>query len=237
MTTSVKPKSEAQQAAQIKAKQKAKLKASMNRRSRICSECNKFCSIEVGDPEVELPEVDGNQLTGTVTVTLQSACCNADLVEEAYQELEYEVDLDTVHDTCTAEPEDCQECQGTGDVEEECGQCGGSGIWDGGDHETGEDDTTCPECDGTGKLKVVCEHCDGEGKEPWTDEDERYEVEDYSGEPLVDSVTTDRKGKAIRNPRYQATLYGAEVSLTVKCNRCGESFDVTESVTERASSY
>jgi hypothetical protein len=236
MTTSEKkPKTDAQLAAQAKAKAKAKMRAGMNRRSRICSECNKFCSIEVADPEVEAAEVDGNTLTGSVTVTLQSACCGADLVEEASQELEFEVDLDDAHSDCMAEPDTCQECNGTGYEVETCPTCEGTGTLTAAQLDE-DQDGACPDCNG-GKIETECDHCEGEGTEPWTDEDERYTVESYSADSVTDSVTKDRRGNPIRNPRYQATLYGAEVTVEVECHRCNQSFDMVETVTERASSY
>ena len=52
------------------------------------------------------------------------------------------------------------------------------------------------------------------------------EVEDDGGSRFEDSVTTDRRGKKITNPRYMKHLYGAEVEIKVTCE-CGEVFTDT----------
>jgi len=47
-------------------------------------------------------------------------------------------------------------------------------------------------------------------------------------EATDDYKTKDRHGKPIKNPRYQAHLYGAEVTATVTCPFCQEKISFTE---------
>ena len=60
---------------------------------------------------------------------------------------------------------------------------------------------------------------------------------DVDASPTMSARMTDRRGKAITNPRYQATLYGVEVTATVKCEECGESWTKELSDQIEASSF
>jgi len=55
-------------------------------------------------------------------------------------------------------------------------------------------------------------------------------------EATDDYKTKDRHGKAIKNPRYQAHLYGAEVTATVTCPFCQEQIEFSESDSIESSS-
>lgn len=50
------------------------------------------------------------------------------------------------------------------------------------------------------------------------------DLTDDGGSRSDEYQTTDRRGKPIRNPRYQKHLYGATVTITVECE-CGETFE------------
>lgn len=66
------------------------------------------------------------------------------------------------------------------------------------------------------------------------DEDVEYEVE-AEAEPDDRYETTDRKGKPIRNPRYQKHYYGAAVTITVVCQGCEASGEGEAHPEEQAS--
>lgn len=70
-------------------------------------------------------------------------------------------------------------------------------------------------------LSAECEH--------------EWEV-DVSASPTEDVQRIDRRGKPITNPRYQARLYGVELSGSVKCTACNGSAEVSVSDTVQASS-
>lgn len=53
------------------------------------------------------------------------------------------------------EEEDCDECEGTGEVHEDCNICEGSGEFN---------DSTCEACEGSGQVSSKCEQCEGDGK-------------------------------------------------------------------------
>ena len=67
--------------------------------ARLCSGCQKFASIsEDAEPEVEA-NADGDKIQGTVTVRLESACCN-ETMAEAELEWNYTIqDSDHEHRT------------------------------------------------------------------------------------------------------------------------------------------
>lgn len=50
---------------------------------------------------------------------------------------------------------ECEECSGSGMIEEDCETCDGTGV-----DESGE---TCDDCAGAGYQDVECEACDGSG--------------------------------------------------------------------------
>jgi hypothetical protein len=81
--------------------------------------------------------------------------------------------------------------------------------------------------------------CDPENiKEDFNpEEDEPFEVDDSSAVFHERMQTHTPKGKPIKNPRYAKKYYGAEVSVTIKCNKCGDSFDHMITTEEQASYF
>ena len=53
------------------------------------------------------------------------------------------------------EEAECEDCEGTGEVHEDCNICDGSGAFN---------DSTCEACEGNGQVTTKCETCEGEGK-------------------------------------------------------------------------
>lgn len=89
----------------------------------------------------------------------------------------------------------------------------------------------CGECgtelkDTTFNFEMEHEHeC---GKLPKETPAEGIEIEGtIEAEATDDYRTKDRHGKPIKNSRYQAHLYGAEVTATVTCPFCQESIEFT----------
>lgn len=106
----------------------------------------------------------------------------------------------------------------------------------------------------TGSVRIVnnCDECGTELKDANFDVDDstlvdkftEHKVEKAAGEEVLGvehvldttsfetegeerterAETKDRKGKAIRNPRYQKTLYGFSLTAKVSCS-CGETFE------------
>lgn len=130
----------------------------------------------------------------------------------------------------------------------------------GGDFEPEIDDEGINENELRGEVRVVldCADCGGElkelsmeyeveiehdcpaagtGAENEEDHKDQYEIQSTSTQFTDRRQTTDRHGKPIRNPRYQRTYYGAEITTTIKCNKCGEEFDVDTKVEDMASSF
>jgi len=72
----------------------------------------------------------------------------------------------------------------------------------------------------------------------WKDGDDQFEIDD-EGDPEGTSrqQTIDRRGKPIKNPRYMRTFYGFTQDITVKCLRCGETFNVILEADEQASAF
>lgn len=70
------------------------------------------------------------------------------------------------------------------------------------------------------------------------DGEEQYEIED-EGSPEGTSrlQTKDRHDKPIKSHRYMKTFYGFEQIVTVKCRKCGETFEVTLADEEQASAF
>lgn len=99
------------------------------------------------------------------------------------------------------------------------------------------------------RLVLTCADCGGEMKEANLDidldidhdceknEDDDFEIEDESAEPTDRYETKDRHGKAIKNFRYQKHFYGAEISITVRCNNCNETIELADAVEEQASGF
>jgi hypothetical protein len=83
------------------------------------------------------------------------------------------------------------------------------------------------------RVPVVCAECSDELKEgnltlegefpeaiikKHTGEKHELSVEVESSEAIDDYETKDRRGKPIKNPRYQTHLYGATVELSLHCS-------------------
>lgn len=69
-------------------------------------------------------------------------------------------------------------------------------------------------------------------------DDRTYEIDgSVEAEPVDEYQQKDRKGKPITNSRYMRHLLGAQITATVKCSRCKETFEVTDQMTEAASGY
>lgn len=192
--------------------------------ARICSGCNKFGSIDDGaEVEVESAEIEDTMLITEVMVNLVSQCCGETM---AYASMTSEIDLEAAHD-CKAEPGVCQSCGGGGETYMEP-------LEDG--EERNEQDPSEP-----------CAHCGGSGDEPWEDElddgADRFEVDrDPEATFLVDSdpalKTNPKTGKTkYTSPRYLRTYYGAELTGSVTCLRCKETFEVEDTVKDQASSF
>jgi hypothetical protein len=102
----------------------------------------------------------------------------------------------------------------------------------------------------TGQVRLVltCVECGNEGKETNLDIDlaldhdcdraeDDFELVDEAAETTERYQDKDRHGKPIKNPRYRRHYYGAEITATVCCNKCGKEFEVTETVEEQASGF
>lgn len=113
------------------------------------------------------------------------------------------------------------------------------------------------EVQGSVRVVLACEECGTELKEstqefqetidhecvPQDDDvkklgedDDRFEVEDSSATFHERMQTHTPKGKPIKNPRYAKRYYGADIHVSIKCNQCGETFDM-EMQTEEQASY
>jgi len=107
----------------------------------------------------------------------------------------------------------------------------------------------------TGEVRVVldCAECGGELKEAnieyekeiehdcrdSEDDDElEFEIQDTSATLDSRLQDKDRHGKPIKNSRYMKMFYGADISTTVKCMKCGaDDIEVQVSVEEQASYF
>jgi hypothetical protein len=102
----------------------------------------------------------------------------------------------------------------------------------------------------TGQVRLVltCADCGGEAKEANLDIDlsldhdcdrkeDDFELVDETAEPTERYQDKDQRGKSIKNPRYRRHYYGAEITVTVRCNHCDKEFEVTETVEEQASGF
>jgi len=92
----------------------------------------------------------------------------------------------------------------------------------------------CGECgtelkDTTFNFEMETEHkCDKLPKGKKAEEEIKIEGS-IEVEATDEYKTKDRHGKAIKNPRYQAHLYGAEVTASVTCPFCQEQIEFSES--------
>ena len=96
------------------------------------------------------------------------------------------------------------------------------------------------------RIVLKCVDCGTELKEASLFMEEEYclpcscehtvdEVE-IVAEPSERYETKDKKGKPIKNTRYQKHFYGADIIAEVKCT-CGETVNVIHSLEEQASSF
>lgn len=76
------------------------------------------------------------------------------------------------------------------------------------------------------KHKVAFAECDHEDVEVT-----------FNAEPTTGSQTTDRKGRAITNPRYMKTLYGVDLTVEATCPTCGAHGSATERAEDQASAF
>lgn len=102
----------------------------------------------------------------------------------------------------------------------------------------------CADCGGTLKdaeieEQVDIDHTCGEEKNPDFEEgDDQYEVENEGDAEGTNRVqTTDRRGKPIKSHRYMKTFYGFSLEPEIKCKKCNETFYVTLTGEEQASSF
>jgi len=58
--------------------------------SNRCQDCNKFVSLEMGDPEIDSSEVNDNVIQGTVRLVKQCSECGQEM-ESAYPEFEIDI--------------------------------------------------------------------------------------------------------------------------------------------------
>jgi phage FluMu protein Com len=74
--------------------------------------------------------------------------------------------------------------------------------------------------------------------EPFKEGSEQYEIVD-DGEPFGESrtQTIDRNGKPIKSSRYMKTFYGFSMESEIKCNCCGEHFNIDLQGEEQASGF
>ena len=78
-------------------------------------------------------------------------------------------------------------------------------------------------------IEHECKKCkDGETPE--------FEIEsEVEGEPNEHFQQNDRHGNPIKLARYRKHFYGADLTGTVKCSKCGEKITVEGDVSEQAS--
>jgi hypothetical protein len=69
------------------------------------------------------------------------------------------------------------------------------------------------------------------------DEDVDFELEDVEAEFSDRQEMKDRNGKPIKSARYRRTYYGATITGTVHCKKCGDDIEFEETVEESASSF
>jgi hypothetical protein len=114
------------------------------------------------------------------------------------------------------------------------------------------------EIQGSVRVVLACEECGTELKESYQEftetfeheceipafkpdfdpeTDEPFEVGDSSATFHERTQTHTPKGKVIKNPRYAKRYYGAEISVTIKCNRCDGEFEVNVTTEEQASYF
>jgi hypothetical protein len=197
--------------------------------ARCESNDGKFAGLEEPEVEVESEEVADGELQASVRVFRACSGCGQ---EQATLALEFAISFEHV---CPDEDEECASCgwRPADDPYEHpdvCVICRHADDHDGG----------CKACDPSEKDHPY-EHCISEL--PTRDYDEALDDRTYSvdgsveAEPVDEYARTDRRGKPIKNPRYQKHMLGAAVSASITCSRCGDTFDVSETQTEPASAF
>lgn len=176
-----------------------------------CPNCSKFVPFDEPEVEVQSAEVQDTNLDLSVRVVLKCADCGEELKDA---ELSDTIDLHDHHD-CKASPTTevaCTECDGSGEVDSD---------------------------DGTSDEKVECKECSGAGTvEEDVEVDDEFTMDnepDASGFDRYEDK--DRNGKPIKSARYMKHFYGANLSATCKCGRCGEEFSFETTLEEQASGF
>lgn len=111
------------------------------------------------------------------------------------------------------------------------------------------------EVQGNVRVVLACSECGTELKESYQefaesfdhecdeldktldDDVEWFEVEDSSATFYERYEDKTKTGKPIKNPRYMKKYYGAEISVSIKCNKCGDTFDHGITTEEQASYF
>jgi len=101
------------------------------------------------------------------------------------------------------------------------------------------------------RIALTCADCGAEVKETTLEfseeinhdceaepgEGDQFEITASSADATERRQDKDRHGKPIKSSRYAKQFYGASVAAEVKCNWCGETFDVSGDVEEQASAF
>ncbi len=58
-----------------------------------CSSCNLLCSVELAEPETDDLSLDGDTITGSIRLLLESACCGEE-VADSEEDVEISIDHD-----------------------------------------------------------------------------------------------------------------------------------------------
>lgn len=204
----------------------------------VCPECNRFPSKDTdNEPEGELEVSDDGMVTGDVRIFNTCENCGTELEETTFNvELDFSdavrTHLEAKHASWLAFKAELKKVRAkakklkAGDVraDERCHACGALYQWhlvrrDKAGRRSGYVDVRK-----TDPAKAQCHNGGYFVRSP--------EKSLRAGEPELSVDTdlqrtdetqlTDRRGKAIRNPRYQRRYYGVIVEATVKCETCNE---------------
>lgn len=179
-----------------------------------CPDCNKFVSYE-DPPQTETysePEVSSsNCVEGAVRVVLLCGECGTELKDA---EVEFSVTID-------------HKCEWE-DVLDKMNAAGKAKVDADGEY-----------------TDAQREAAKAEANKPY--EDDQFSVEDssFDGDSRVQDTMLVRRGRGenrklvrVRVPaRYQKTFYGFTGTVTLACDRCGQTFDMEVSGDEQASSF
>jgi hypothetical protein len=185
-----------------------------------CPSCNKFAAYD--EPEVEVidSDVDGNTVRGNVRIVLK---CAEDGEELKDAELEFEAQIE--HECDNSEKEKKLD---EAIAAHKCPKCNAD-LKD-----VGNDKWTCP---GGCFTDVELDEIEAELHDEFNEEPE-FEIEDDFDASSTDRFEDkDRHGKPIKSMRYQRHYYGAEITGSVKCSKCGEVIQIDTSVEEAASGF